>query len=120
MGPHPPANGIAAKFKAANAAHATSTRYLRSMEAVSDVPDRLDHVLAELRPQAPDADIDGVRPWLERVAPHVAEQLLARAHLVAMADEMLEQQELAGRESHRALTDVGRPVAEIEHEPAHA
>src|SRR3954453_17444125 len=115
---HSPASGIAAKLIAAKAAQLSSTQYLRSVEAVTDIPDRLDHALAQLRAQPTNAHLDSVRARVEGVAPDLVEQLLARADLVAVPDEGVEQQELASRKRHHPVTDVGRTLPEVEHEPA--
>src|SRR2546427_13091142 len=95
---HSPPNGISSRFSAAKSPQASSIRRLRSTEPVSDAPNGVDDVRAELRAEAAYAHVDDVRTGVECEAPDVGEQLLAGADLVAPADEVLEQQELPARQ----------------------
>src|SRR5439155_12893179 len=64
------------------------------VEAVPDAADRLDPravLLAELRADAPDVDVDGPRATVVVVAPHAAEQRLAREDATGMGHEELEE-----------------------------
>src|SRR5690349_16915788 len=86
-----------ATFAAANAPHASSTRL--GGQAIAGMADGLDgRARAELQPEAPDADLDHVRAWVEVEAPDLGEQPLAADDLAGAADELVEQTELAVRE----------------------
>ena len=82
-------------------------------EAVADRAQRVDRRRAagqlELAPQVADVDLDDVRARVEVVAPHGAEDLLARERLVGMAQEVGEQVELARGQAQ--LDAVARDLA---------
>src|SRR2546423_8407867 len=115
---HSPVSGIATKLSAANATQASSTARLRSMEGNAYIPDGLDQLGPELRTEPAHVDVHDVGSRVEGVAPHLAEQLLARADLLPVADEVLEEQELAGRECRARVTRVHGPMAEVDDQPA--
>src|SRR5213079_1959878 len=74
----------------------------------------------ELLAQAPDADVDDVRAWIEVVAPHVGEQLLPAADLAVMRDEVAQQLELAIGEIDDLVADPDAAAREVELERARA
>ena len=73
-------------------------------ELVAELLDRLDRVgeHRQLFAQPPDVDVDGARAAGVVVAPDVGQQQIARQHAAAMLDEILQQQELLGRQPHVA------------------
>src|SRR6478735_1773657 len=88
------------------------------VEAVAHPTHRGDGVGAELPAQVADVHVHDVGAGVEVHAPHVVEQLLAGEHLPGVHHEHLGQRELAGRELHLPLTDVGTPAAYVEPDPA--
>src|SRR4051794_26991400 len=112
---------ITARFAAAKTPQRSSgSRCCAMREAVAGIADRLDHTGAELGAQAADVDIDDVGPRVEGAAPDLFEQLGAGAHLALVEHEVLEQQELAGREGDRAAARVGGPPVRVERQAAGA
>src|SRR5437879_421243 len=97
-------SSIAPRFATAKRPHAASSTRFLGRKAIPDVTDGLDRTRTELLPQPADADVDDVRTGVEVITPDVGEQLLAADDLAAMADEMVEQPELA-------VGQVGRGVA---------
>src|SRR6476646_69766 len=75
---------------------------LFAAHAIADRANRLDELagVAELGAQALDVGLDGARRRVDRVAPDVAQQLLARAHPALPFHEVHEQAELEQRERH--------------------
>src|ERR687891_2667311 len=70
---------------------------LSAAEPISDAADGFDHVRAKLLAQRTDVDVHEVGGRVEGIAPHVREELLPAQHLTRVAEERLEQGELAGR-----------------------
>ena len=72
----------------------------RSVELVAELLDGLDRVGEErqLLAQPADVHVDRARAAGVLVAPDVAEQQIARQHAAAMLHQVLQQQELLGRE----------------------
>ena len=102
---------------------ASAERHGRSIELVAELLDGLDGLgeRRQLLAQAPDVDVDRARPAGVVVAPDVAEQEVARQHAALVLDQVLEQQELLGRQPHVLAVegdgvaigvDRDRPVAE--------
>src|SRR5439155_11336146 len=77
-------------------------RLLRNVRsAVADAADGLDQVLVlgtELRPEPADVDVDGSRPAVEVVAPHLSEECAAGEHAAGVLRQELQQFELLVRE----------------------
>src|SRR4051794_9106471 len=94
---------IATTLAAANRTQPISTRSgrrcLRGREPISHIAYRLDRIRAELLAQPADAHLDDVRTRVEVVAPDGFEELFAADDLVRMADEMVEEPELAVSEA---------------------
>ena len=78
----------------------------------------MDHVLTELAPEVADIDVDHVGSGVEVVTPHVGEQQTARQHLVRVAQESLQEGELASGQLDNAPIDGGPPRAQIEGDAA--
>src|SRR5919106_3954878 len=89
-------------------------RELASLEAVARAADGLDHVSAQLLAERVDVDVDDVRRRIERVAPHVGQQLSATQNLAGVAKKRLEQRELTGGELDRPAVDRRPPRPEID------
>src|SRR5919201_4813665 len=108
-----------ARLAAANAPQPSSTQYLRSVEAIADIADRLDQVVnAELDAEPADVDVDHVGARVERVAPDVGEQVDALADVAGMAHQVLQQQELALGEHRGPPPAVGHPSGQVQAHPA--
>src|ERR1051326_5322746 len=94
---------IATRFATANSAHATASARSRngqcdSADAIEPVPlaaDRRHDLVAQLRAQPPDVDVDDVRPRIVRQTPHRRQQTLLRDGPADVAHQLPEQQELA-------------------------
>src|SRR6185437_6689976 len=86
---------MTATFAAANSPQVTSTQRLRSVEPISDIPHRFDHVPPELRTKPFHAHVHHVAAGVERVAPDVGEQTLSATDLAVLSHQMLEEEELA-------------------------
>src|SRR5471030_1157271 len=69
-----------------------------SGEGVANISDRLDHRVAELVAQSPDGHVDHVAARVERIAPDLVEQLLARADGARTPHQVLNEKELARAE----------------------
>src|SRR5262245_32598749 len=108
----------AAKFSAAKMPQAISGQYLRAHERVADVAYRRNAIPPQLVSQTPDADIHHVGARVERVAPDVLEQLLARARFSVAAHEVLEQDELARGQRDGFAVLLHDPPAHVEYEAA--
>src|SRR5918999_1975206 len=85
---------------------------------IADATDSLNDLGAELVAQGVDVHVHKVGRWVERVAPNVRKELLTTQHLSHVAEEGLEQGELASGELHRPLADGRSPRLEIEPESA--
>ena len=72
----------------------------------------------ELAAQVADEDVDDVRLDVGRVAPHEREQLVAAEHLAGVADEDVEQVELAPREAELAPVAGGDVAARVDDDVA--
>jgi cellulose synthase/poly-beta-1,6-N-acetylglucosamine synthase-like glycosyltransferase len=83
-------------------------------EAVAHAPDCLDHVPAQLASQVADVDVDHVGLGVEVIAPDVRQQLLARQHLVGVAQECLGQGELPPGQLDRPVGHRGPPGAQVQ------
>ena len=71
------------------------------VELVAELLDRHDGVGEErqLVAQPSDVDVDGARAAGVLIPPDVAQQQIAREHAAAVLDEILQQQELLGRQA---------------------
>ena len=72
----------------------------------------------ELAAQVADEDVDHVGLDVGRVAPHEREQLVAREHLAGVADEHVEQVELAPGEAELAAVAGGDVAARVDDDVA--
>src|SRR5689334_7046907 len=81
---------------------------------IAHAADRLDPApcLAELRAQVMDIGVDRVRRDRHGEGPCLVQELVARQRLARMAQEALEQRELARAEIHRSTAD-GDPAASL-------
>src|SRR3712207_4942301 len=97
---------------------ATTEIYTLSLhDALPICPDRIgEPSLLELAPQVVDVDVDDVRGGLERLAPDLLAQLVAREHLPAVSHEVLEQRELGARQGDLAALDRDLARGAVEHE----
>src|SRR3954449_8190426 len=82
-------------------------------KAVAGMADGLDHTGAELGTEAADVDVDNIGPRVEGAAPDLFEQLGARAHLALVDGQVLEEEELAGRERDRPGTAVSGAAVRV-------
>src|SRR3954447_21296973 len=89
-------------------------------EGVTGMADGLHDAAAQLRAETADVDVDDVGARVEAAAPDLFEQLGPGADLTLLEREVLEQQELAGRERQRTIARVGGAAVRIEREPARA
>src|SRR3982074_3054686 len=90
-------------------------------EAVAHRAHRLDQprvLLAELRPEPPDVDVDRPRPAVVLVAPYPRQELLAGEHLARMCGEEPKQLVLHVGEVERTVPHGGLVRLEVEHEVA--
>src|SRR6478609_684966 len=106
-------------FAAQNAPRPTSCQYLRTNEAISDTTHRFDRSCSHLGPQPGHVHVNHVRAGVEGVAPDPLQQLVARADFGRVSHQMLEQQELPGREAAPANAGVDNAPAEVELNRAH-
>ncbi|NHC46672.1 EAL domain-containing protein [Motilibacter sp. K478] len=83
-------------------------------EAVAHPADRDDSLRAELAPQVAHVDVHHVGARVEVVAPDAGQHLLAAEHLVGVAQERLQKQELAGGQVDRALPDGRAPGPQVQ------
>src|SRR4051812_16227535 len=93
----------------------------RLSEPVADGAHGLDEVrvlLAELRPQPPDVDVDGAGPAVVLVAPHPGQERLAREDLAGVGGEELQQLVLHVGQVERASIARRLVGLEVEHELA--
>src|SRR4051795_3296304 len=112
---------ITARFAAAKSPQRSSgSRCCAVREAVAGIADGLDHARAELGAEAADVDVDDVGARVEGAAPDLLEQLGAGAHLALVEHEVLEQEELAGRQGDRAGARVGGAAVRVERQAAGA
>src|SRR5438105_2879642 len=110
---------IAPTFARANAPHARSIALSRR-DAVTNIAHGLDGGDAHLLAKAPDADVHDVRMRVEVIAPDLREQLLAADDLPGMADEVVQQAELAVGEICRRVTEPHATAREVELQAAGA
>src|SRR5690349_11220000 len=87
-------------------------------EPVPDSPHGLERLLAELRAQAADVDVDDVRVALVRVVPDVIDEPPPRERLARVAHEVLQDRELLGGELERLAVQRGGVRRRVELEPA--
>src|SRR5665647_3982978 len=88
-------------------------------EGVAHMADRLDGwIRLQLRPQPTDADLYDVAAGVEVQPPHVAQQLLAAAHVAPAAHEVGEEGELALRQNDLTGPDPGAPPVEVQPDPS--
>src|SRR3954454_5431835 len=111
---HSWSHSITATFAAAKRPQRSSGQRCAMRERVAGMADGLHGSLAELGAETADVDVDDVGARVEAAAPDLLEQLGARAHLALLEDEVLEQQELARGERHRAVAGVGGAAAGVE------
>src|SRR3954452_15479930 len=112
---------MTARFARAKSPQAISgSRCCAVRKAVAGMANGLDHTGAELGTEAAVVDIDDIGPWVEGAAPDIFEQLGARAHLALVDGQVLEQEELAGREPDRPGAAVGRAAVRVEGQAAGA
>src|SRR6266508_1716961 len=109
---------MARRLTAAKAAHPTSTQCLRSHVAIADIAHRLDQAGTELRPQPADVDVDHVGTGVEGVAPDVGEQLIAATDVASLAHQVAQQQELAVRQDHRLVLELGHAPGGVQRHAA--
>ena len=83
-------------------------------QLVSDISHSSDHVHGHLQSKPPHVDVDHIGPGVEVVAPDLGEQLLPRADIVAMTDEVRKQEKLSTRKRNDAVVDLGFPPAQVE------
>ena len=74
----------------------------------------------ELAAQVADEDVGDVRPGIERVAPHLLVQARAIEHLAGVAQEEVQQVELAARQAEVAPAAQGVVRARVERDVADA
>src|SRR5882724_3824967 len=96
----PPAPSATAWCGWCAASCASAAESIRDADAIAHRAHRLDALagVAQLAPQPLDVRLDGAGVGVERIVPHAAQQLLARAHLAFALDEELEQAELEQRQ----------------------
>src|SRR4051812_49052562 len=107
---------MATRFAATNPTQRSSGQILAQSgrKAVPDVAHRLDQVAAQLGAEPGHVDLDDVAPRVVGVAPHLREQLLPRAHAVAGAQQVLEEQELAPRKGYDPALRLDRASLHIQ------
>src|SRR3954451_4548837 len=89
---------MAARFRPANAAHASSSCLSRA-DPVAGMTHRFDSgIRADLAPQPAHTYVDDIRAWVEVVAPHRGEDALAADHLTRVLDQVAQHPELAVRQ----------------------
>src|SRR5262249_38878538 len=113
-----PSRSIHQRLARAKTPQPTSSQLLRSLEAIPDIAHGLDDVGAELRPQAPHADVHHVGAGVEGAAPGFGETPLALQAGAGSVDEPLQHQELTRREGDRAVADVRLAQLDVERQAA--
>src|SRR5215217_7474197 len=104
--PSPPAYRSALSFQ----------RRSSIFEPVAELLDRDDRVRQqrELLAKPPDVNVDGARAAGVLVAPHVAEEQIARQHPAAVLEQVLQQQEFLGGEPHFRARDLHRMAFDVD------
>jgi hypothetical protein len=86
----------------------------RGGQPVPDIAHGLHDVRAQLGAQAPHVHVHHVAPGVERVAPHLGQELFPGAHLPRPPHEVLEQEELPFGQADRASAGVRPPGHEVQ------
>src|SRR4051794_26507662 len=104
---------MSAALTEAKTAQAGSSQPSRA-EAVSDIAHRLDVLLRKLAAQSPDIDVDDVAPRVEAQSPDVRKELVTCAHLVRMAHEVSQEQELPLRQGRTPSAEVQDTAVQVQ------
>src|SRR5207344_3331254 len=105
---------ISAVLAAAKITQPGKSQRLTGDEAVSDIPHRLNRSLFQLRAQSADTHVHDVAAWIEGVAPHICEQLVAGAHLTRATHQMPHEDELSMGQRDLPVIEAKHAALQIE------
>src|SRR6476620_4526597 len=94
--------------------HAISIQFLRSIEAIADIPHRFDDVVPEFGPQVSDRDVDHVAPGVEGDAPDLLEELRSATDVPSLPHQVFEERELSLRDGGGPPPRIGHPAYHVE------
>src|ERR671930_158903 len=89
---------IAVTLSAIQAIQASSIHQVLASDRIPNIAHRLNRVGAELGAEPGDVNVDDIRPGVERTAPDVGQDLLARAQVARVPHQVSEEQERALRD----------------------
>src|SRR6266508_3213527 len=90
-----------------------SSKCLRRLEPIPDISHRLDELGTQFRPKPADVHVHHVASRIERVTPHVCQQLFPGTHLARLPHQVLEEEEFALGKVDRPRARVGHPTKEV-------
>src|SRR5262245_19340175 len=105
---HRPMRKMVTRLMRAKQPQATSIQRLRNVEPIANVSHRLDDAISQLGSQPTNVDINHIAAVGEAQPPHVPHELLPRADIAVLEDQLMQDRELALGKPHRSSFSLRR------------